>query len=46
VRGEEPLAPDELLNGFDFTNVALAVTPVFLDEPIRTESGKIRLLVQ
>lgn len=46
VRGEEPLTSDELMKGFDFSNVALAVTPVLLDEPIRTENGKLRLLVQ
>ncbi|MGN6449754.1 MAG: hypothetical protein ACTHLK_14390 [Brucella intermedia] len=46
VRGEEPFTPGELMKGFDFSNVALSVMPVVLDEPVRTENGKLRLLVQ
>ncbi|MGI6245949.1 MAG: hypothetical protein ACOYJQ_09295 [Pseudochelatococcus sp.] len=45
VPGEERLTPEELMKGFDFSNVALDVTPHLLDKPVRTDSGKLRLLV-
>lgn len=40
------LTPDEVMSGFDFSNVNLDVVPVLIDEPFRTTSGKIRLLVE
>lgn len=45
VPGTETLTAGELMKDFDFSNVALDVSLVLMDTPVRTNSGKIRLLV-
>lgn len=46
VPQDDKLTLDEVMSGFDFSNVNLDVVPVLIDEPFRTKSGKIRLLVE
>lgn len=46
VPQDDKLTLDEVMSGFDFSNVNLDITPVLIDEPFRTKSGKIRLLVE
>ncbi|MCF8469401.1 MAG: hypothetical protein K9G30_01305 [Parvibaculum sp.] len=45
VAPDRGLTPDDVMKGFDFSNVELDVTLRIVDEPVRTDAGKIRLLV-
>ncbi|WP_309089053.1 hypothetical protein [Phenylobacterium sp.] len=45
VPGDKTVGIPEIMSGFDFSNVELKVSPVLLSEPVRSEAGKIRLLV-
>lgn len=45
VPGTSSLSPSEIMSGFDFSDVDLQVTPVLLTHPVRSDAGKIRLLV-